>query len=138
MSACCTGSYSDLNRRYGRLPHAKFPAADYVGSNFKKLSQKGREVNAQRRVNEFQEYFSKALLLNGDCDFREDEATLARVRGVHETLGIDSANSDLICAAMSGVHQLHEHGQQRQPTGGDSSAEPQPELQPESEEPLWL
>ena len=99
-------------------------------------------MNAQRRIKEFQEYFSKALLLNGDCDFGQDEATLARVRGVHETLGIESANSDLLCAALSGgnsrVERLSGEGAKPQPEAqheNEPASEPEPE--PENEQ-LWL
>jgi hypothetical protein len=112
------GSYSELKESYSKLLAAKFPATNLISSNLKKQSKTGREENAQRRIAEFCQYFSDVLLLNGEYD-GEDHEQVKRVRFVHEALGIDTVNSGLICAAMS----------------GRLLPEPEPEPEPEK---LWL
>lgn len=98
-----------------------------------KQSKAGRRENAQRRIAEFHEYFSDALLLNCEHNGEDHEAIVSRVQKVHDTLGIDSANSSKICAAMRLPRELEAEPvdgtvpvePEHQPTGG-TMLQPEP------------
>eukprot|EP01043_Picozoa_sp_COSAG02_P057210 COSAG02_NODE_6906_length_3296_cov_2.229903_2_plen_107_part_00 len=92
---------------------------------------------AQLLVRPFCIYFSDVLFLNGEYDAEKHEAIVKRV---HKTLGMDLAQSELICAAMSArlPGELEPSPELSAERAISMVVEAEPEPEPETEPILWL